>query len=525
MSIILFIALLGDITTAQTAVGLRKTPIIHREKRHTYGAAWLSTMARLLRVAEKSGDPAKLVSNLEAGTYQFTGKLPGCGRKKDGLPHARDVLDFVSVHLGALHRLAPKATAAHVASVDGLAAFFEDRAAREAMRRTADDARSHAASLGLVSLCFDCSRAGHRRSAEGKRLELSYARATAASLRATCGAVVAGVMRDVAANETAWARAAGFDGVFVVDHRDRRRPENASRRGFHPPDAMHPVQTWLRFAAAVRDLRARNQSDAAAVRWFREPPRDRVFDFVAWSEQDQALIQRASNAALIAAVDDFCNYTLGAAIPYRGVAYPESPARRNRRVPPGLSPLRPDQTFATGADLLENVSCCLPGKRSKFERSFVAGYASRRASNASAGGLRGADGAGVDVILAADVQIRAAGLPAAVCVPRRRRGAARPGLFDDCAYADDPENATEARYGRGHRGPRKKKKQKQAAATRGAPAPPAAAHLRARADATRGALAPPVAEPRAEPEPRVARPPPRSPLGSLVNRVVDAITA
>ena len=93
------------------------------------------------------------------------------------------------------------------------------------------------------------------------------------------------------------------------------------------------------------------------------------------------------------------------------------------------------------------------------------------------------------------------------------------------AYADAPENATEARYGRGHRGPRKKKKQKQAAATRGAPAPPAAAHLRARADATRGALAPPVAEPRAEPEPRVARPPPRSPLGSLVNRVVDAMVA
>ena len=106
MSIVfLFIALLGDITTAQTAVGLRKTPIIHREKRHTYGAAWLSTMARLLRVAEKSGDPAKLVSNLEAGTYQFTGKLPGCGRKKDGFQHARDVLDFMSVHLGALHRL------------------------------------------------------------------------------------------------------------------------------------------------------------------------------------------------------------------------------------------------------------------------------------------------------------------------------------------------------------------------------------------------------------------------------------
>ena len=77
--------------------------------------------------------------------------------------------------------------------------------------------------------------------------------------------------------------------------------------------------------------------DAAVTEWFPIDEGDRnreaLFqrpsrvDFVTWSEQDQALIQRASNRVLIGSVDDFCHSkrspliarppSLGAAFPYR----------------------------------------------------------------------------------------------------------------------------------------------------------------------------------------------------------------
>jgi len=283
LSILAVLRSLPPTTTAQKALDLRLTPITYVELKHNYGAAWLSTMPQLLDVARKLGDPAKIHTNLEGGTFRFLERLPRCGGRKHpprtSSPHARDVLDFVSVHLGALHRLGGRETSL-IDDVTALVAFFEDRASREARRRTADDARSRDASLGLVTLCFQCSRSklrGHRDRPDGMRLELEYVRATVASLRSTCGAVVAGVVRAFAANETKWARAAGFDGVFVVDHHDIwHPPANATGLGkryptskrIYRPDRQHPVQTWLRFANAVRDLRDRGLGDADAIEWF-----------------------------------------------------------------------------------------------------------------------------------------------------------------------------------------------------------------------------------------------------------------
>jgi len=408
-------------------------------------------MPTLLRAARMMGDPDKIITNLEGGTLKFTNTLVDCGKhynwdsKSEGwrrnFPHARDVLDFVSIHLGTMYRLASERR--HIDDAAAVVRFFEDRATREARRRTADDARSRDASLGLVSVCFDCSLdepRGHRKTVEGMRLELEFVRAAVASLRSTCGAVVAGVMRAVAANETEWARAAGFDGVFVVDHHDIwHPPSNATGLGkrqptskrIYRPDRQHPVQTWLRFANAVRDLRDQGLGDADAIEWFGDAPRNKSFEFLMWGEQDQALIQRASNAALIAAVDDFCDASVGAIVPLRGVAYPDAPAGH-------LSPLRPAQIFANGNDLLENVSCCMPGPRDKFENSSKVDLEFPTVPLADrhifAGGLRNGTGAGIEFILAASVNILQPSHPSAVCVPRR---VARGGfLFDECAYAE-----------------------------------------------------------------------------------------
>jgi len=299
-TILFFLAVLRSLPSAMAAIaaqdhaalGLRRAPIIHAETRHTYGAAWLSSMPTLLRAARMMGDPDEIVTDLEGGTWKFVWKLPECGGRlpvksetatraegwRPTCPHARDVLDFVSVHLGTMYRLASERR--HVDNAAAVVRFFEDRATREARRRTADDARSRDASLGLVSVCFDCSLdepRGHRKTVEGMRLELEFVRAAVASLRSTCGAVVAGVMRAVAANETEWARAAGFDGVFVVDHHDIwHPPANATGLGkryptskrIYRPNRQHPVQTWLRFANAVRDLRDRGLGDADAIEWF-----------------------------------------------------------------------------------------------------------------------------------------------------------------------------------------------------------------------------------------------------------------
>ena len=409
--------------------GLRETPVVVPDPDHPYGASWLSTIAHLLDVAQKIGDPWEHQSNLEGGTFHFTSNSRApCSPPHKGDPHARDVLDFAAVHLGMLHTLSGTSSG-HVEDVDALARFFGDRAAREARRETAADAASRAASVALVSLCVKCSSRGHRKSANGQELELAYVRAAVASLRTTCGAVVAGVMRGAAAGETRRAKALGFDGVFVVDHRDEEdRPAAHAGHWFTPPH-RHPVQTWLRFANALRDLRARGEGDGAAVRWFRDRgPRTRAFEYVLWGEQDQALLQRGSNAALVAAADDACGAAIGYAVPYRALAWPASPWPES----PKLAPAR---VFASGADLLDNVSCCVPGDAAG--RSFETRYETVPLADVRAGALRGADGKGVDFALAAGVnEFVRPNFPAQPCVPRRRgAGAARGRLYDDCAYA------------------------------------------------------------------------------------------
>ena len=210
--------------------------VVFQEK---YSAAWLSTMDGLLRTAEALGDPASLMTNLEGGTQGFTSQIRRCpavaGWTQHTCPRTRDVLDFVSIHLGSLHRLG-NASRLDLGALEDLERFFAARARREERRTRrfdVDASKSRDESLALVPVCHDCARPRQRsRNVRGRSdaLELAYVRATVQSLRATCRVVVAGVVEAMAPSETEWARRAGR--------------EAASRLPSFPPFRSSPGMSW-----------------------------------------------------------------------------------------------------------------------------------------------------------------------------------------------------------------------------------------------------------------------------------------
>jgi len=474
---------------------LRRTPVVFLDSDGPgYSAAWLATSKKLLEVtkllqSEGFNEPHSTYRPryhghyLETGTWafmeawrdlgttrchgeripEFRGRGGRVLKRPAKIPHTRDVLDFASVHLGTLARLTlhqqnvpgRKATVSPdilddlTTRVENVQAFF----AAYARQRLAEPGR--AASVGLVSLCFACSTITRRydRTPHSEALELANTRAAVLALRATCGSVVAGVAANVSGSETAWARRAGFDGVFVVPQLGEGFTSAHPLTPGAPPRKIpldapvrHPARTWFEFGLRIADVRHRGLGDDAAVtEWFPIDEGDRnreaLFqrpsrvDFVTWSEQDQALIQRASNRVLIGSVDDFCHSkrspliarppSLGAAFPYRAVAYPPAPVR-----------LVPEQRVARGADLLWNVSCCLPGLNYHTDHGPRVRFP--RVSTNDRSVKAGVLAEGVDIILAADVNVLTRHLSSIPCVARRRHPHKSPKrhVFDDCTYAD-----------------------------------------------------------------------------------------
>ena len=230
----------------------------------------------------------------------------------------------------------------------------------------------------------------------------------------------------------------GFDGVFVVPHADEwKRPAAAKGSHWFHPGLRHPFQTWARYAAAVRGARDRGLGDESPIEWFagRRPGDGVRFRYVAWGEQDQALLQRPSNAELVAAVDGGCGAPVGAACPWRGVAFPPALGRRSLRKKQ-VGPLAPEQRFASDMDLVWNVSCCVPGTEADFDRALPETPPTQSANDAA---TRTASLKGVDFFLARDVKIESRRLPVSPCTPRRTRTRRLDQgrlLFDDCRYAN-----------------------------------------------------------------------------------------